>query len=488
MSLVKDPLSKNSLRSIGRTKLFPCIFVWVAITLVASAQTVTTLHNFTLTDGALPQFVTLAQGRDGNIYGSTVIGGTSTACGPGCGTVFKVTPKGTLTSVSFGVGGTEGANPESGLALGTNGFLYGTTNSGGASGNGEVFSLNPKTKVVTVLHSFTGSDGANPEGSLTLGQGGKFYGVTSTGGANNFGTVFSISPSGSFTSLHSFSGTDGANPVGGGLVLGFDGAFYGVTYDGGVSGVGNIFKITSSGIITNLYNFDGSAGANPYGPLLLGADGNLYGTTNAGGQFNLGTVFQFTQTGILTILHNFDLTDGASPEAGLVQATDGNLYGTTFFGGAHGEGTIFSITSGGTFATLYSFPSLDGSDPGANPYALMQHTNGKFYATTNQGGPSTNCNDIGSIGCGAVFSFDVGLGPFVKFVFPSGKVGSVVQILGTALSGASGVSFDGVPASFKVISATFITATVPAGAATGRVTVTTPAGNLTSNVKFKVLP
>ena len=476
-----------SLRGNGWKKFFALTLVWMATALLAPAQTVTTLHSFNLNDGALPEFVTPAQGRDGDIYGTTFFGGSSTACGAGCGTVFKVTPQGALTSVSFGVDGTEGAGPNAGLVLGPDGLLYGTTSSGGASGNGEVFSLNPKTRAITVLHSFNGSDGASPDAPLTLGPGGKYYGTTFVGGATNNGTVFSITRSGTFTSLHSFSsGADGANPLGGGLTLGSDGALYGVTFFGGNggSGRGTIFRITASGTVTILYVFDGTNGANPYGTLLLAADGNMYGTTS--GDVTSGTVFKFTPAGVLTTLYTFG--NGDTPEAGLVQATDGKLYGTTFFGGGFGNGQIFSITTSGTFTTLYSFPSSDGVD-GQNPFGLMQHTNGKLYGVTNQGGTSNNCIFFDVPGCGTVFSFDVGLGPFVKFVVPDGKVGSVIQILGTGLTGATAASFKGVPASsFKVISDALMTATVPEGATSGRVTVTTPTRRLTSNVKFKVLP
>jgi uncharacterized repeat protein (TIGR03803 family) len=210
----------------------------------------------------------------------------------------------------------------------------------------------------------------------------------------------------------------------------------------------------------------------------------MYGTTSGDDIF--GTVFKLTPAGVVTVLHSFNIGD--NPSAGLVQATDGKLYGTTFFGGGHGNGSIFSITTGGTFTTIYGFPSLDGVD-GTNPFDLMQHTNGKFYGTTSQGGASRNCDSLDSVGCGTVFSLDLGLGPFVKFVVPSGKVGSVIQILGTGLTGATAVSFNGVPASsLKLVRDTFITATVPAGATTGPVTVTTPTGTLTSNVNFTVLP
>ena len=481
MSFANDLLIGNPLRGNGWKKCFAFTLVLMATALLASAQTVTTLHSFTFDDGANPNFATPTQGRDGNIYATTSTGGSKTA-GCFCGTAFKMTPQGALTS--FSLDGTDGAIPDAGLVLGRNGLLYGTTSSGGASGNGEVFRLNSQTGVLTVLHSFAGSDGASPEAPLTLGPGGKYYGTTNTGGADNFGTVFSITPSGKFTSLHSFSGADGANPLGGGLTLGSDGALYGVTFFGGNGTRGTIFRITGSGTFTNLYDFDGTNGANPYGTLLLAADGNMYGTTS--GDVTFGTVFKLTHAGVVTVLHSFNIGD--SPSAGLVQATDGKLYGTTFFGGTHGEGTIFSITTSGTFTTIYGFPSFDHVD-GANPFGLMQHTDGKFYGTTSQGGTSINCDSFDSIGCGTVFSLDLGLGSFVTFVVPSGKVDSVIQILGTGLTGTTAVSFNGVPASsFKVVRGTFIQATLPSGATTGPVTVTTPTGTLTSNVNFTVLP
>src|SRR3989449_5577347 len=276
MSFANDLLIENPLPGNGWKKCFALTLVLMATALVASAQTITTLHSFTFDDGANPNLVTPTQGGDGNIYATTSIGGSKTVkCF--CGTTFKMTPQEALTSVSFD--GADGAIPDAGFLLGRNGLLYGTTSSAGASGNGDVFRLNPQTGALTVLHSFAGSDGASPEAPLTLGPGGKYYGTTYTGGANNLGTVFSITPSGTFTSLHSFSGADGQNPLGGGLTLGSDGALYGVTFFGGINGPGTIFKITASGTFTKLYDFDQTHGANPYGSLLLAADGNMYGTT-----------------------------------------------------------------------------------------------------------------------------------------------------------------------------------------------------------------
>jgi uncharacterized repeat protein (TIGR03803 family) len=178
------------------------------------------------------------------------------------------------------------------------------------------------------------------------------------------------------------------------------------------------------------------------------------------------------------------------PTAGLIQATDGNFYGTTANGGADladcksdfgidGCGTIFELTPGGTLTTLHSFSSTDGGIPYGG---LLQATNGTFYGTTNQGG-----DIIEGYTCGTLFSLDMGLGPFVSFVRNPAKVGQKFGILGQGLTGTTNVTLNGIPASFTVKSETLIEATVPPGATTGYVTVTTPSGTLTSNVPFHVI-
>jgi uncharacterized repeat protein (TIGR03803 family) len=174
-------------------------------------------------------------------------------------------------------------------------------------------------------------------------------------------------------------------------------------------------------------------------------------------------------------LHNFNGTDGSKPYARLVQATDGNFYGTTYQGGA-GAGTVFKITPGGTLTTLHSFNQSDGT----GPFGLVQATDGNFYGTTYSGGANSYY--------GTIFSLSVGLGPFVKTLPTSGKVGAAVKILGTNLTGATRVSFNGTAAAFTVVSASEISTTVPAGATTGKVRVTTPGGTLLSNLAFRVTP
>jgi uncharacterized repeat protein (TIGR03803 family) len=357
----------------------------------------------------------------------------------------------------------------------------------------------------TILASFgTGrAGGSYPITALVQATDGNLYG-TSSDGYEGLGTVFKITTKGVFTTLYKFCPidcSDGRNPQGA-LIQGTDGSLYGTTTFGGnmcYLGCGVVFKITTSGKLTTLYKFcsqtDCADGAHPHAGLVQGADGNLYGTTFDGGSggctdgngTGCGTAFKITLEGKLTTLHRFDSVDGNYPSDPLIQGTDGNIYGTTDSGGnlacnpSYGCGTIFQITSG-TLTTLHSFDSTDGA------YAwggLLQSTNGGFYGTTVDGGNLT-CNS--SYGCGTVFSLNMGLGPFVAFVRNSGRVGQTGGILGQGFTGTTGVSLNGIPASFTVVSDTFIRATVPPRATTGFVTVTTPSGVLTSNVPFRVLP
>lgn len=233
-----------------------------------------------------------------------------------------------------------------------------------------------------------------------------------------------------------------------------------------------------------LYQFDGSEGTNP-GSLVEASDGNFYGLSDGGNQACIngcGTIFKITRKGVLTTLFSFDSWDGAYPYGPLIQANDGNLYGTTRLGGHlggkmcdYGCGTIFRLDVRGDLTVLHRFALTDG----ALPNALLQSTNGLFYATTTSGG---------SDGGGTIFSLDMGLAPFVVFVQSFGKVGQTGGILGQGFTGTTGVELNGVPANFTVVSDTYIKATVPPGATTGNATVTTPTGVLTSNVPFHVIP
>ena len=463
------------------------VLVFCAATAIGlPAQTFKTLVNFDGSNGGNP-IGTLVQGPDGSLYGTTYVGGAYDY-----GTVFKITSTGKLTTLSGFCNPQCGAYPQAGLAFGTNAIFYGTTSQLGMGG-GTVFKITPKG-TLTTLHIFDNTDGTLPAGTMVQGTDGDFYGTTFEGGVNSYGTVFKITPNGVFSSLYSFGYVDGVGPVG--LMQASDGNFYGATQDGGSGsnctakgGCGTIFRVTRAGAFASIYSFcsepDCTDGEAPSG-LMQGVDGNFYGTTEYGGTSancggsGCGTVFKITPGGKLTTLHSFVLTDGALPTYyPLLQATDGNFYGTTYDGGKTGYGTVFEVTPTGTLTTLHSFKVSDGANPDGG---LVQSTDGSFYGMTLKGGEK-GCV-FGT--CGTVFSLSVGLGPFVQTVPTSGKVGAKVLILGTNLTGATSVTFNGTAATFSVVSKSEIKTTVPTGATTGTVEVTTPKGALKSNGVFRV--
>ncbi len=467
----------NALRRLGwESTAFAMVSLCGMATTALPAQTFTTIYSFdqNVTVGSAP-YAGLVQGTDGKFYGTTSRGGTS-----GLGTDFSITSGGTLTTLhSFD--DTDGNSPAAGLIQGSNGDFYGTTFQGGANSVGTVFSITAAGALATLL-SFDGADGSYPQAGLVQGTTGKFYGTASGGGANGMGTFFSITAGGTLTTLYSFCSqtncADGANPVAG-LVQGSDGKFYGTTDSGGAHADGTVFSITTGGALVTLHAFRGTDGSAPQAGLVEGTNGKFYGTTDRGGAKGAGTVFSITTDGVLTTLYSFcsktGCTDGEYPEAGLTQGTDGNFYGTTAGAGAN-YGTVYSITERGALSTLHNFAGY----PTEGSYAagaILQGTNGKFYGTTAEGGAYAG---------GTVFSLSMGLGPFVETHPASGKVGAATKILGTDLTGATSVSFNGTEAAFTVVSPTLITTTVPPAATTGTVQVVTPNGTLSSNVPFRV--
>jgi uncharacterized repeat protein (TIGR03803 family) len=323
---------------------------------MTSAGTLTTLYNFCsqpgCTDGNNPA-AALVQATDGNFYGATDSGGTF-----GDGTVFRIAASGNLTTLhSFD--NTDGRDPNSRLFQASDGSFYGTTAFGGDPsecvgnfGCGTVFKITP-SGALTTLYKFcsqTGcTDGAVVFLGLAQGRDGNFYGATWGGGPANGGTIFKISAQGTLTTLNTFCVGPGYPFCGGstplGLVQGTDGNFYGLTVG---FGPGAVIKVTPEGELAILYVFCAKIacadGSTPRGALSLGSDGNFYGTTYYGGTSNQGAVFKITPSGVLTTLHSFHGWDGRYPIGGVSQATNGDFYGSTTSGGSGDDGTIFRLS------------------------------------------------------------------------------------------------------------------------------------------------
>jgi uncharacterized repeat protein (TIGR03803 family) len=333
---------------------------------------------------------------------------------------FSQTAQSQTFSVLHSFSVDDGASPYAAPTLDQAGNLYGTTNLGGTSGNGTVYTLvrHGSSWTFSSLYSFNGGlDGSAPGyGPLAFGPDGRPVGTTESGG--NFGTAFSVKPSANIcanlncpwtdTILHRFGGgTDGAQPLNG---VTFDdaGNFYGTANLGGAYGNGAVFEGTRSGntwMESVLYSFVGGTDAvNPVAGLLVDKAGpKLYGTTSFGGANGIGAIYELARSGsgwTETVLYSFTGgSDGSAPVGGLVADAAGNLYGGTFFGGDNGGGVVYELSpSGGgwTFNTIYSFTGYYG------PYnTLTFDAHGNLYGTTEGGG---------AYGSGSVFKLTPGSG------------------------------------------------------------------------------
>jgi uncharacterized repeat protein (TIGR03803 family) len=348
----------------------------------AAGTRMKTLRSFAGgSDGSKPNG--LARGTDGNLYGTTQSGGTQLA-----GTFLRATTNGTVSTLAEFTS-TNGIRPQGPLVPAPDGTLFGSAQYGGLYGAGTVFRMAPNGKPANV-YSFTGAtDGSEPVAGLSLGADGNFYGSTSSGGDYGYGNLFKMTPGGTLTTLHSFTnGVDGSSPTGP-LLQTSDGTFWGMTPGGGVSSFGNIFRMTPAGAYVNVYSFQGGTdGYQPAGALIQAADGNLYGVTKfnkiAGYNF-YGTIFRLATNGMLSTLYALNYGDGTYPAAGLVEGGDGNFYGTTFQGGPDDLGTIFRVSPAGMMTTLLAF---DGFNSGAHPSsALVAGVDQALYGTTTEGGP-----------------------------------------------------------------------------------------------------
>ena len=339
-----------------------------------------------------PPQASLVQGRDGLLYGTT--SPTLPYINGAFGSIFKVTTNGAATLLYTFTNGLDGEVPSSGLVQASDGNFYGTAQSS-TNGCGTLYRISPSGTFM-VLQQFIGTNGSGP-GALVEAADGHFYGMTAGGGAYGGGTVYQTSTNGVLRTLYSFVKTPffitplGNNPPPG-LVQSTDGTLYGITLESGtVQWTGYsaaVFSITTNGDYNQIFWFPGGGGdgANPKAGLLLASNGCFYGTTEAGGLYGFGAVFQCDTNGNVRSLHSFTGEgDGAFPECMLVMDNQGILYGTTTYGiVSSSSGTVFAITTNGELSTWYTF--TNGADGGYPQAGLTAGGDGAFYGTTEDGG------------------------------------------------------------------------------------------------------
>jgi uncharacterized repeat protein (TIGR03803 family) len=379
----------------------PWLRAWatVALSCAAAAQatqptdtpagyTYEVVHEFVGRPQGRQPYAGVIEGADGALYGTTAYGGKK-----GVGVVYRLGLTGDFDQIEW-LTYAKGATPEAELVLGDDGHLYGTTPIGGANMTGTVFRLSASGEH-TVLHSFGpqfgGPDGAFPRG-LAKGRDGSFYGVTPIGGNQGFGTAFRITPTGEFVLLHEFGDVPAVGRPGSPLVIGPDGAFYGVA-DHGPNDRGAIYRMTTDGIVSVVYAFSGWTGA--LSDITIGPSGDVFGATSGGGDSNLGAVYRISG-GEKTILHSFAGTDGLGPEGAVTLTADGRLFGTTQYGGPNYHeghnvhGVVYRVrTDGKDFHVVHSFKG--GYQDGARPTGrLLLASDGRIFGTTTGGGAAKN--------------------------------------------------------------------------------------------------
>jgi uncharacterized repeat protein (TIGR03803 family) len=347
---------------------------------------------------------------DGNIYYASTLGGS------GRGSIGKLTPDGTISTLyAFPAEGDPPVRPQGNLIQANDGHLYGTSFIGGVEGAGTIFRVT-LTGQFTLLRSMgaTATDASLPYTGLVQGPDNNLYGTTLRGGNNDKGAIFRIALDGSnFEIVHHFSGANGENPEGQ-LLVGADGEMYGTTLQGGASNRGAIYKISTGGFFTLLYSFPSlsafgdigtavnATGANPRAGLMLAADGNYYGTAYQGGPGGNGTVFRMTPAGVVSVFHAFagPTEDGGFPLSSLTQDAQGNFYGTTQHGSYQDVGSAYRLSSSGEFTLLHGF--VDSTVDGSNPHASLLLANGAIY------GASCNCEPSSNSNLGTLFKLDLG--------------------------------------------------------------------------------
>ena len=373
---------------IARLRLKPQLCSTLLLTLVflvniASAQTFKTIHSFgNAPDGNYP-YAAGTFDANGNLFGTTEWGGAN-----GSGTIWKISKAGAFSIAYNFVGSPDGGGPGGTVVFDAAGNMYGTAQYGGINGYGTVWKMSP-SGTVTTLYSFQGAnDGSKPVGNVALDSLGNVYGVA-VNGSLGYGTLWVINTLGTFTILHQFTGqSDGAYP-GAGPTFDANGNLFGTTYGGasigGNYGEGTIWELSKGGIFSVVHTFTGGAdGSDAFDSVIFDAAGNMYGTTGYGGANYSGTVWKIDTTGTFTELHAFTGgADGATPAGSVVFDASGNLFGTAGGGGSASDGTAWEITNSGKFILLETFSGTNGANPNGS---LVVDSNGTLFGTTIHGG------------------------------------------------------------------------------------------------------
>jgi uncharacterized repeat protein (TIGR03803 family) len=338
-----------------------------------------------------------------------------------------------------------GSTPNCGLVEDSSGNLFGTTSSGGASNDGMVFEVKAGSGAITILASFNGANGVNPQGNLVEDSSGNLFGTTTMGGASSlnglpgYGTVFELAAGGSaITTLASFNLSNGADPQAG-VIEDSNGNLFGTTSGGGALFNGTVFEVKAgSGAITTLASFNFDDAANPQAGLIEDGSGNLFGTTTTSDAMSgVGAVFEVkASSGAVTVLAAFNGSNGTVPSSSLVEDNSGNFFGTTSAGGPSGSGTVFEVAAGsGVITTVAAF---DGSN-GSNPQNLVVDSSGNLFCTASYG-PS---------GGGAVFEVVAGSGtvtmlaPFNDTDHPGSQAGLIEDSKGNLFGTTGGDIYSG---------------------------------------------
>ena len=447
-----------------------------------STSSETSLYDFSngFFDGSRPYQGGLIQGSDGLLYGTTSWQVLNTSVG----TAFNISKSGTYTQLASIPGG------PTGFLVPANDTFFGLTSNGGYYGSGSLFDLDSSADNGYDDYADLGQGaGTNPYGGAMLAKDGYIYTTTYSGGKMNDGAIIRFDVDGIETILHSFDGTHGANPNATLVQDPSSGTFYGTTYSGGANNDGTIFSFTPTGGVKVLASLSSTTGYNPADRVVLDTSGNLYVTARYGAAYGQGSVIREKTTGgTPTTIYSFGAqsnnADGVQPFAGLILATDGRLYGTTTYGGGsnNNSGVIFSVSTSGSYRLVHAL-AADGSE-GAQPYAgVFEANDGNLYGVTNVGGvqpyPNTDVE-------GTAFKLAIML-PLVKSYTPThGTSGTKVTITGLNFTGASAVLFNGVSATYTVNSDTEITATVPSGNTAGLLVVKNAGGQGTAATVFNV--